>query len=40
MLNAATVLPAMAVTLDTLIPRRGKPKMHGLAAAEPDAAMH
>jgi len=35
MVNAVTVLPAMAVTLDTLIPRRSRPKMHGLAAAEP-----
>ncbi len=40
MVNAVTVLPAMAVTLDTLIPRRSRPKMHGLAAAEPNEAMH
>jgi len=35
MLNAVTILPAMAVTLDTVIPRRGRPKLHGIAAAEP-----
>jgi predicted RND superfamily exporter protein len=40
MLNAVTVLPAMAVTLDKLIPRRSRPKLHGLAAAEPLEAMH
>ncbi|BCW86907.1 Multidrug resistance protein MdtC [Alphaproteobacteria bacterium SO-S41] len=40
MLNAVTVLPAMAVTLDKLIPRRSRPKLHGLAAAEPHEAMH
>lgn len=37
MINAVTILPAMAVTLDTFIPRRGRPKMHGLAAADPAA---
>lgn len=40
MINAVTVLPAMAVTLDTLIPRRRRPKLHGLAAAEGNEAMH
>ncbi len=40
MVNAVTILPAMAVTLDTLIPRRRRPRLHGLAAAEPDEAMH
>lgn len=37
MINAVTVLPAMAVTLDYFIPRRRRPKMHGLAAADPAA---
>ena len=40
MINAVTVLPAMAVTLDTLIPRRGRPHLHGVTAAEPEDAMH
>ncbi|MFT3810129.1 MAG: efflux RND transporter permease subunit [Micropepsaceae bacterium] len=35
MINAVTILPAMAVTLDTFIPRRGRPKMHGLHASDP-----
>ncbi len=35
MINAVTILPAMAVTLDTFIPRRSRPKMHGLHAADP-----
>ena len=34
MFNAVTVLPAMAVTLDKLIPRRSRPRLHGLAAVE------
>lgn len=36
MINAVTILPAMAVTLDYFIPRRSRPKMHGLHAADPD----
>ena len=40
MVNAVTILPAMAVTLDTLIPRRRRPRLHGIAAAESNEAMH
>ncbi len=35
MINAVTVLPAMAVTLDYFIPRRKRPKLHGIHAADP-----
>lgn len=35
MINAVTVLPAMAVTLDYYIPRRSRPKLVGMHAADP-----